>query len=78
MNSETAAKYFSGVFTGSEREFLFAHPEFKATLAQSSEELADLKKLNTLGVKLLLIGEYRSPVASATPPGVGAPGPLWS
>ena len=69
MDAQTAAQYFLGTFTGSEREFLFTHPEFQATVSRSTEDLADLKKLNNLGVKLLLTGGLRSPAPNERPAG---------
>jgi hypothetical protein len=60
MDAQTAAQYFIGTFTGSEREFLFTHPDFQAAMSHSTEDLADLKKLNTLGVKLLLASDQPS------------------
>jgi hypothetical protein len=63
MTQNTAQQYLLGTFTTAERQFLFAQPEFQKVLAQSTEALADLKKLNALGVKLLLTGEYQPPAA---------------
>lgn len=61
MNPENAEHFFLATFTASERQFLLAHPEFKAALAHSTEGVADVKKLNKLGVKLLLQGGYQPP-----------------
>src|SRR5688572_844212 len=64
MNPEEAEPYFISTFTTAERKFLFAHPQFLSAMSASTDSVDDMAKLNRLGVKLILSGEYQPPQPS--------------
>ena len=61
MTDARADQLLTGIFTDSEKRFLFAHAEFAAALRNSDE--SDIAELNEKGVQILLSGGYfpRSP-----------------
>ena len=61
MDPKKAVTLFDGTFTEGERDFLLAHPEFQQALSRSGEDVAAVRELHRLGVRLVLGGEYNPP-----------------